>query len=109
MRRTAFILSPPERDKRMPILSDHTPMEPLVSHPAAGDILAYLQRTSVLGTSDEVALHEVIPDLEWVTVPAGTTLLRQGEEADALYIVVDGCLQAVLTRADGSALVVNTV
>jgi lysophospholipid hydrolase len=59
--------------------------------------------------ADDAALHEIVHDLEWVTVPMGATLLLQGERADALYIVVDGCLQAVLAHVDGGESVINDV
>lgn len=40
--------------------------------------------------------------LEWVQVGAGQTIYNQGEESDAIYIVLNGRLRAIQEGADGN-------
>lgn len=40
--------------------------------------------------------------LEWVQVNAGQTIFNQGEESDAIYIVLNGRLRAIQEGADGN-------
>jgi CRP-like cAMP-binding protein len=46
-------------------------------------------------------LDDVAGEVEWVTIPRGARLFRQGEAGDALYLVVSGRLQVVAERDDG--------
>ena len=45
--------------------------------------------------------------LEWVQVNAGQVIHHQGDESDAIYIVLNGRLRAVLEREDGDMRVVG--
>ena len=45
--------------------------------------------------------------LEWVQVNAGQVIHHQGDESDAIYIVLNGRLRAVLERDDGDMRVVG--
>ncbi len=45
--------------------------------------------------------------LEWVQVNAGQVIHHQGDESDAIYIVLNGRLRAVLERDDGDLRVVG--
>ena len=45
--------------------------------------------------------------LEWVQVNAGEVIHHQNDESDAIYIVLNGRLRAVLEKADGSMRVVG--
>lgn len=47
-------------------------------------------------------LREVAVRLERVALPAGQTLLRQGEPGDALYLVVSGRLRAYVRDSEGT-------
>src|SRR5262245_2676211 len=88
---------------------DRASGEPVAARPSPDEILTYLRLTGVLGTSDQAALEEIVPDIEWVAVPAGATPVRQGTVAYALYVVMHWCLRAVLTREDWSEVFVNEV
>lgn len=46
-------------------------------------------------------LDDLAHEVEWVTVPRGALLFRQGEPGDALYVVVRGGLEVVAERDDG--------
>lgn len=50
---------------------------------------------------DEAVLREAEQALEWVSVPAGTELIRQGDAADYLYFVVSGRLRVFLGTGGG--------
>ena len=45
--------------------------------------------------------------LEWVQVSAGEVIYHQGDESDAIYIVLNGRLRAILERDDGDMRVVG--
>ena len=45
--------------------------------------------------------------LEWVQVTAGRVIHHQGDESDAIYIVLNGRLRAILEREDGGMRVVG--
>lgn len=45
--------------------------------------------------------------LEWVQVSAGQVIHHQGDESDAIYIVLNGRLRAILEREDGGMRVVG--
>ena len=45
--------------------------------------------------------------LEWVQVNAGQVIHHQGDESDAIYIVLNGRLRAILERDDGEMSVVG--
>jgi CRP-like cAMP-binding protein len=49
-------------------------------------------------------LDDVAAEVEWVTIPRGARLFREGEAGDALYLVVSGRLQIVTERSDGHEL-----
>src|SRR5262245_21271782 len=83
--------------------------EHTIGRPSTGEILAYLCVTGVLGTADMAALEEFARAVTRIYMPAGATLTRQGERADALYVIVHGSVQAATTRAEGSALIVNEI
>jgi CRP-like cAMP-binding protein len=51
---------------------------------------------------DEPALHQLENEVQWVTVPRGTLILKQGTPGDCLYFVVTGRLRAFALRDDGS-------
>jgi predicted acylesterase/phospholipase RssA len=51
--------------------------------------------TTLFGELDAAALAQLQDELEWRSLPAGETLFRQGEEGDALYVIVDGRLRVV--------------
>ncbi|KAL8703360.1 MAG: hypothetical protein Q9201_003445 [Fulgogasparrea decipioides] len=45
--------------------------------------------------------------LEWVQIDAGQVIHHQGDESDAIYIVLNGRLRAILQKADGGMRVVG--
>lgn len=54
----------------------------------------------MLGAVDSAVLEEIEGLLEWVRVPAGEVLMRQGDVADAAYLVVAGRLRVLVEKDD---------
>ncbi|OBB15862.1 hypothetical protein A5662_06485 [Mycobacteriaceae bacterium 1482268.1] len=68
--------------------------------PSADEVVDHLARM-LPGTSTEL-LKALEPQLQWVAIPRGTTLMEQGQVGDHLYFVVSGRLEAAAVRDDGS-------
>ena len=68
--------------------------------PNADEVVDHLSRM-LPGTSAEL-LKALEPQLQWVAMPRGTTLMEQGQVGDHLYFVVSGRLTASAKRDDGS-------
>jgi NTE family protein len=60
----------------------------------------------LLNALDESALAALEAELEWLSVPGGSTLFREDEVADALYIVTAGCLGVTVRGSDGHDVLV---
>lgn len=54
-------------------------------------------------------LLDVAAEVEWVTLPTGARLFRQGEPGDAVYFVAQGALAVVAERDDGREVRVGDV
>jgi NTE family protein/lysophospholipid hydrolase len=65
------------------------------------DILRLRAACPLLSELDERALRALAPSLEEVRVSAGADLVREGESADRVYIVLEGRLE-VLARGGGA-------
>ncbi len=68
-----------------------------------------LSASAVFGALDEAMRTRLTAALRSEAVAAGQILLRQGEVADSLYVVVRGQLEVRLRRDDGSDAVIDTV
>lgn len=55
----------------------------------------------LFGDLDITAWHELQENFEWLLLPSGETLFRQGDEPDGMYIVVNGRLKVEVT--DGNS------
>ncbi len=74
---------------------------PPLSLPSPADTRAFLAATRLFGGLDEAALDEIAGHLEWLLVPGGQTVCRQGEAGDCLYLVFSGRL-AVVRESPGT-------
>lgn len=54
-----------------------------------------------LGDIEPAALDELRSSLEWISVPAGTALMNEGEAGDAMYLVLSGRLRAYVKDDEG--------
>lgn len=57
----------------------------------------------LLGDLDEATFEAIRPHLVWTTVElaGGEVLFREGDPSDALYVLISGRLQAIVSGADG--------
>lgn len=64
--------------------------------------VAVLGRTGIFAEASRPVLEQLARVAEEVDVPVGTTVIRQGDEADALYVLLDGEM-AVRARGESGA------
>jgi NTE family protein len=64
---------------------------------------------TLLGPLDDDVLGELDATVEWVTVPRGEILFRQGESGTSVYILVSGRLRAVVRDARGRERAVGEI
>ncbi|MGH8311580.1 MAG: cyclic nucleotide-binding domain-containing protein, partial [Steroidobacteraceae bacterium] len=70
---------------------------------------------SLLGTLqlfrglDPGTLVAIASEIEWFSLPGGACLFEAGEEPDALYMVISGCLGAFARTPDGHTRLVGRV
>lgn len=58
---------------------------------------------------DDALLSAIAGEIEWFTLPGGTTLFEFGEMPDALYLVVSGHLGAYSSSTDGHRRLVGSI
>jgi predicted acylesterase/phospholipase RssA/CRP-like cAMP-binding protein len=61
---------------------------------STADILDFLAATDVFGALDRDALVELAPHFEPINVPAGATIIEEGDPPDSLYVIAYGRVQA---------------
>src|SRR5215831_3529220 len=72
--------------------------------------LAVVGKLPLFRDLDVELIAEIANEIEWFSLPGGTTLFEAGEDADAVYFVITGCLGAyVRDGASGSRLVGRVV
>ncbi len=77
--------------------------------PSNDELLAFLKSHELFAAFDETILHHLQSDMEWVYLQADDYLFRQGEPGGFLYLVHAGNLKVIITRDDGSEIVVAEV
>jgi NTE family protein len=68
--------------------------------------MAVLRRLTAL---DDSWLRAFRSEVEWLSVPAGWTLFRECEVADALYVVISGCLRVTVRDDNGGDIPVARI
>ena len=58
---------------------------------------------------DAPSLAALEAELERLVVPGGATLFREGEDADALYVVLAGCLGVAIRGSKGNEALIARV
>ncbi len=69
--------------------------------PAHARILELIPCLSLFQGVPENAFPDLVEGLEWFSLPGGWTLMRRGEESDAMYIVSTGSLGMMLPDGAG--------
>ncbi|MCV2368313.1 cyclic nucleotide-binding domain-containing protein [Roseateles oligotrophus] len=72
----------------------------LPKHPLDDLLMGHLP--ALLGDIDQATLDLLRQSLQWVELPAGQTLMRQGEPGDAMYLLLRGRLRTYIAEAQGS-------
>ncbi len=80
---------------------------PTLAPPTAAAARAFLASTALFADLEPAALDGVSAELEWLLVPGGAALFRQGDTGDGLYLVASGRLVVVRERGDGPETVVG--
>lgn len=78
---------------------------PEIPAPPAAEARAFLATVPLFQDLDEATLDEMAGHLEWILIPGGQALCRQGEDSDGLYLVVSGRL-SIVRELPGSEQVV---
>ena len=68
---------------------------------SASTVASLLRGTALFGALDEVSLRELEREIEVTSVPGGEALMREGDLADCLYVVVSGRLRAFVRSPEG--------
>lgn len=76
--------------------------------PPPAEARAFLVSVPLFRDLDEATLDEMIGHLEWLLVPGGQILCRQGEPSDGLYLVASGRL-SIVRELPGEEVVLSHV
>jgi lysophospholipid hydrolase len=96
---TAVIEAAPELSQRLTELAHQRLRQ--------GQLVDHLHRLLPSLSADGIA--ELAAVVEWATVPAGATLFREGDPADAAYVVLSGNFRAERHRPDGGTDLVGEI
>jgi NTE family protein len=80
--------------------------ESLVSDPKVMDCL---RSSSVFGWLDEATLQDLVQRFEHMKLAADSILMSLGDAADALYVVIEGELEARARSPGGAELTLSTM
>ncbi len=75
------------------------PVSELPKHPLEDLLMTHLP--ALLGDIDAPTLDLLRRSLQWVELPAGQTLMHQGEPGDAMYLLLRGRLRTYISEAQG--------
>jgi len=71
------------------------------------NLLDWLKTHELFGQFSDAVLRDFLAEGEWVSLPAGETLFRQGDSGGFFCLVYSGSLQASVTHKDGSVDVLS--
>jgi NTE family protein/lysophospholipid hydrolase len=83
--------------------------EPLESREQTVGSMDFLSFPELFAGVSESALRDLEAEFQRVYLTSGETLLRQGEAADCMYLLVTGRLRAYVERPDGNEVVIGEV
>jgi predicted acylesterase/phospholipase RssA/CRP-like cAMP-binding protein len=82
---------------------------PAIPAPAPAEARAFLASVPLFRELGEADLDQVIPHLDWMLVPGGHVVCRQGDEGDRLYLVASGRLAIVRELPTGEDVLLSQV
>ena len=68
-------------------------------------LLRFLSTTALASELSEGARRKIAERMDLTFIPAGTVVIRQGDPADALFVVVNGLLRVSVRRDEGEVMV----
>jgi NTE family protein len=74
-----------------------------------GGVGRRLSSLPLLSTLDRRSLAALEAELKWVCIPGGQTLFCENEVADALYIVMTGCLGVIVRGRDEHDILISRI
>ena len=66
------------------------------------NLAAAIASSSLFASLDDIVITSILEKMEWFSLPGGRILFRQGDPANALYLVTSGCLAVLMRQPDGS-------
>jgi len=91
----------------MPLDGGRNPLIATLLHSQIDALRQVLPR--LLGDLDEATFEAIRSRLTWVELAGGEVLFKEGDPSDALYLLVSGRLQAIVTCVDGEPEVVGEI
>lgn len=79
------------------------------SHPHPLDALLRAHLRAFLNGADDATIDALQHELNWLELPAGAVLMREGEAGDAMYVLATGRLRVSSTDAEGHERVLRDI
>ncbi len=73
----------------------------MMSSTGTQNLAAAIAGNALFASLDDIVIGSILEEMEWFSLPGGRKLFRQGDPANALYLVTSGCLAVVMRHADG--------
>ncbi len=73
----------------------------MMSSTGTQNLAAAIAGNALFASLDDVVITSILEQMEWFSLPGGRKLFRQGDPANALYLVTSGCLSVVMRFVDG--------
>src|SRR5689334_17333675 len=80
---------------------------PAIPAPAPAEARTFLASVPLFRELSEADLDQIIPHLDWMLVPGGHVVCRQGDEGDRLYLVASGRLAIIRELPTGEDVLLS--
>ncbi|MCE9598620.1 MAG: cyclic nucleotide-binding domain-containing protein [Spirochaetia bacterium] len=102
----ALIPEHPEEIRQMSLLISRRQERGLQQNlrPVSSQLIDFLKSVPLFGVLPSHLLEEIEPHLTWLHLPAGRDLMRQGDDADGLYVIVSGRARFEIRDAAGAII-----
>jgi|GEM_PF-233962 len=75
-------------------------INPSQFRPSPEKLREFLSSVDLMASLGHKALAELEPKMQWIFLPGGETLMKQGDPGDSMYIVVNGRMRYVVKNKD---------
>src|SRR5215210_6201556 len=80
---------------------------PAIPPPPPAEIRSFLASVALFRELGEADFDEIGGHLDWLLIPGGHVVCRQGDEGDGLYLVVSGRLAVIREHPHGEDVVLT--